>query len=70
VPPPGPRRDDDGGVRGRALRRHRCGGPASGSAQDEPSRFERGADINAPVVAIERAIALMEQIAPGALSMA
>ena len=29
------------------------------------SRFERGADINAPVVALERALALMEQIEGG-----
>jgi len=32
------------------------------------SRFERGADINAPLLALQRAIALMEQIGAGTLS--
>src|SRR6185295_14637398 len=36
-----------------------------GLKTEASSRFERGADINAPVVAIERAIALMEQIGAG-----
>ena len=36
-----------------------------GLKTEASSRFERGADINAPVVALQRAIALMEQIGAG-----
>jgi phenylalanyl-tRNA synthetase beta chain len=36
-----------------------------GLKTEASSRFERGADINAPVVAIERALALLEQIGAG-----
>ena len=36
-----------------------------GLKTEASSRFERGADINAPVVALARAIALMEQIGAG-----
>jgi phenylalanyl-tRNA synthetase beta chain len=38
-----------------------------GLKTEASSRFERGADINAPVPALERAIALMEQIGAGRL---
>jgi phenylalanyl-tRNA synthetase beta chain len=38
-----------------------------GLKTEASSRFERGADINAPVVALQRAIALMEQIGAGRL---
>jgi phenylalanyl-tRNA synthetase beta chain len=36
-----------------------------GLKTEASSRFERGADVNGPVVALERAIALMEQIGAG-----
>ena len=36
-----------------------------GLKTEASARFERGADINAPVVALERALALMEQIGAG-----
>jgi phenylalanyl-tRNA synthetase beta chain len=36
-----------------------------GLKTEASSRFERGADINAPVVALERAIALMHQVGAG-----
>ena len=36
-----------------------------GLKTEASSRFERGADINAPVVAMQRAIALMQQIGAG-----
>jgi phenylalanyl-tRNA synthetase beta chain len=39
-----------------------------GLKTEASSRFERGADINAPVLAMERAIALMEQIGAGHLA--
>ena len=38
-----------------------------GLKTEASSRFERGADINAPVVALRRALALMEQIGAGTL---
>lgn len=38
-----------------------------GLKTEASSRFERGADINAPVVAIERAVALMQKIGAGRL---
>ena len=70
-----------GGARPRSRRRRRVAfesayfKPASvrrtskrlGLKTEASSRFERGADINAPVVALERAVALMEQIGAGAL---
>jgi phenylalanyl-tRNA synthetase beta chain len=39
-----------------------------GLKTEASSRFERGADINAPVPALQRAIALMEQIGAGQLA--
>ncbi len=36
-----------------------------GLKTEASSRFERGADINAPVIALQRALALMEQIGAG-----
>jgi phenylalanyl-tRNA synthetase beta chain len=39
-----------------------------GLKTEASARFERGADINAPVVALERALALMEQIGAGRIS--
>ena len=39
-----------------------------GLKTEASSRFERGADINAPVVALERAIALMQQMGAGRLN--
>jgi phenylalanyl-tRNA synthetase beta chain len=36
-----------------------------GLKTDASSRFERGADINAPIVALQRALALMQQIGAG-----
>ena len=38
-----------------------------GLKTEASSRFERGADVNAPLVALQRAIALMQQIAAGRL---
>jgi phenylalanyl-tRNA synthetase beta chain len=38
-----------------------------GLKTEASSRFERGADVNAPVVALQRAIALMQQIGAGRL---
>ncbi|MBS1816660.1 MAG: phenylalanine--tRNA ligase subunit beta [Acidobacteria bacterium] len=38
-----------------------------GLKTEASSRFERGADVNAPVVALRRAIALMQQIGAGVL---
>ena len=38
-----------------------------GLKTEASSRFERGADINAPVVALQRAVALMQQIGAGRL---
>ena len=38
-----------------------------GLKTEASSRFERGTDINAPVVALRRAVALMQQIGAGAL---
>jgi phenylalanyl-tRNA synthetase beta chain len=39
-----------------------------GLKTEASSRFERGADINAPVVAIQRAVALMQQVGAGRLT--
>jgi phenylalanyl-tRNA synthetase beta chain len=39
-----------------------------GLKTEASSRFERGADINLPVVALERAVALMDQIGAGRMS--
>jgi phenylalanyl-tRNA synthetase beta chain len=39
-----------------------------GLKTEASTRFERGADINAPVLAIQRAVALMRQIGAGTLS--
>ena len=39
-----------------------------GLKTEASTRFERGADINAPVLALQRAVALMEQIGAGTLS--
>ena len=39
-----------------------------GLKTEASSRFERGADINAPVVAIRRAVALMQQVGAGGLT--
>ncbi len=39
-----------------------------GLKTEASSRFERGADVNLPVVALERAIALMEQLGAGRMS--
>ena len=39
-----------------------------GLKTEASSRFERGADINAPVVAIQRAVALMQQVGAGRLA--
>ena len=39
-----------------------------GLKTEASSRFERGADINAPVVAIQRAVALMHQVGAGKLT--
>src|SRR5262245_60632312 len=39
-----------------------------GLKTEASTRFERGTDINAPVVALQRAIALMEQIGAGKVS--
>ena len=39
-----------------------------GLKTEASTRFERGADINAPVLAIQRAVALIEQIGAGRLS--
>jgi phenylalanyl-tRNA synthetase beta chain len=38
-----------------------------GLKTEASSRFERGADVNAPVLALERAVALMQQIGAGRL---
>jgi phenylalanyl-tRNA synthetase beta chain len=38
-----------------------------GVKTEASSRFERGADVNAPVVALQRAVALMQQIGAGRL---
>ena len=38
-----------------------------GLKTEASARFERGADVNAPVVALQRALALMEQIGAGRL---
>jgi phenylalanyl-tRNA synthetase beta chain len=38
-----------------------------GLKTEASARFERGADVNAPVVALERAVALMQQIGAGRL---
>ena len=53
--------------RARTSSRRRSAGRASGSSlkTEASSRFERGADIDAPVVALQRLAALMEQIGAG-----
>src|SRR5262249_42846427 len=38
-----------------------------GLKTEASSRFERGADVNAPVIALQRAVALMQQIGAGRL---